>query len=75
MFLVLQKDPKKWRIRYQITKQLNILSRIYETETVFKYIFPISLKLCNDNVSEVRLEAALQMYFVIDNMKESGLYQ
>ena len=75
MFLVLQKDPKKWRVRYEIAKQLNILSRIYETETVFKYIFPISLKLCNDNVSEVRLEAALQMLHVIDNMKYSGLYQ
>ena len=58
VFLVLQKDPKKWRIRLQIASQLNTLSKIYETETVFKYIFPISLKLCNDSVSEVRQTAA-----------------
>jgi len=75
VFLVLQKDPKKWRVRFEIARQLHILSRIYETETVFKYIFPISLKLCNDNVSEVRLEAALQMFHVIDNMKCFVLYQ
>jgi hypothetical protein len=72
---VLQKDPKKWRIRYEIARQLHILSRIYDTETVFKYIFPISLKLCNDNVSEVRHEAALQMFHVVDNMKYAGIYQ
>lgn len=75
MFLVLQKDPKKWRIRYQIANQLNTLSKIYETETVFKYIFPISLKLCNDNVNEVRFKAAKQMFYVIDNMKQSVAYQ
>lgn len=65
VFLVLQKDPKKWRVRYSIAHQLKDLSMIYDTETVFKYIFPISLKLCNDNVSEVRMEAARQIYFVI----------
>jgi len=72
---VLQKDPKKWRIRYEIANQLNTLSKIYETETVFKYIFPISLKLCNDNVNEVRFTAAKQMYHVVDNMKQSAIYQ
>ena len=75
MFLVLQKDPKKWRIRYEIANQLNTLSKIYETETVFKYIFPISLKLCNDNANEVRFKAAKQMFYVIDNMKQSVAYQ
>jgi serine/threonine-protein phosphatase 4 regulatory subunit 1 len=69
VFLVLQKDPKKWRVRYSIAHQLHDLSKIYETETVFKYIFPISLKLCNDNVSEVRVEAARQMFFVIESLK------
>lgn len=72
---MLQKDPKKWRVRYEIAHQLNTLSKIYETETVFKYIFPISLKLCNDNVNEVRFEAARQLFNVIDNMKECELFQ
>lgn len=31
VFLVLQKDPKKWRVRFEIARQLNTLSRIYET--------------------------------------------
>ena len=31
VFLVLQKDPKKWRVRYEIAHQLNTLSKIYET--------------------------------------------
>lgn len=75
IFLQLQKDPKKWRIRFEIAHQLNTLSKIYETETVFKYIFPISLKLCNDAVFQVRFEAAKQMFNVVDNMKELPQYQ
>lgn len=48
---------------------------IYETETVFKYIFPISLKLCNDNVSEVRIQAAKQIYYVIDSLTSIQIYK
>ena len=29
VFLVLQKDPKKWRVRYSIAHQLEDLSKIY----------------------------------------------
>jgi hypothetical protein len=72
--LVLQKDPKKWRIRFQVAHQLDALARIYEIETIFKYIFPISLKLCNDQVNEVRFEAASQIYYVIQNFHGS-IYQ
>lgn len=75
VFLVLQKDPKKWRVRYSIAHQLEDLSKIYETETVFKYIFPISLKLCNDNVCEVRTEAARQIYSVINSLKDMKIYE
>lgn len=75
VFLVLQKDPKKWRVRYEIARQLVQLARIYDTETVFKYIFPISLKLCNDNVSEVRHEAAHQMFHVIQRLSAESELQ
>ena len=51
VFLVLQKDPKKWRIRHSIAHQLAKLSKIYDPEINFKYIIPIALKLCNDGVS------------------------
>ena len=69
MFLVLQKDPKKWRIRFLISNQLKYLSEIYDAETSFKYLFPISLKLCNDQVSEVRKAAASQIVFVVKQLK------
>ena len=76
VFLVLQKDPKKWRVRHSISRQLKELSSIYDPETIFKYIFPISLKLCNDGVSEVRTEAANQIVHVVNNFKsESHLYE
>lgn len=63
--MVLQKDPKKWRMRYEIAKQLAPLSQVYDPETIFRYIFPISLKLCNDSIDQVRLEAAHNIYYVI----------
>lgn len=69
VFLVLQKDPKKWRVRHSISQQLKELSAIYDPETIFKYILPISLKLCNDAVSEVRVEASRQIVHVINNFK------
>jgi serine/threonine-protein phosphatase 4 regulatory subunit 1 len=76
VFLVLQKDPKKWRVRYLISSQLECLSDIYDPESVFKYIFPISLKLCNDNVSEVRMCAAGQIMHVINSLKpQKALYE
>lgn len=75
MFLVLQKDPKKWRVRYTIACQLNDLSKLYDAETIFKYILPISLKLCNDNVSEVRNAATHQIIYVLEHLKaEEQLY-
>jgi hypothetical protein len=40
-------------------------------EAVARYIFPITLKLCNDIASEVRLEAASHMYDVINKLDES----
>ena len=75
VFLVLQKDPKKWRIRHSIAHQLAKLSKIYDPEINFKYIIPIALKLCNDGVSEVRDEAATQMFGLVDNLTVEDGYQ
>lgn len=58
MFLTLQKDPKKWRIRESIAQQLTKLSEIYSIDIVFTYIVPIAFKFCTDTVSIVRDEAA-----------------
>lgn len=69
VFLVLQKDPKKWRVRYLISNQLKYLSEIYDADTNFKYLFPISLKLCNDQVSEVRKSASENIIYVVNELK------
>jgi serine/threonine-protein phosphatase 4 regulatory subunit 1 len=58
LFLILQKDQKKWRIRESISHQLTTLSSIYPIDIVFTYIVPIAFKFCTDTVSIVRDEAA-----------------
>lgn len=71
-FLVLQKDPKKWRIRYEMTRQLGSLAVLYSSEVNSQYIFPINLKLCNDSHSLVREEAALHVHEVVLRMFRSS---
>lgn len=61
LFLILQKDQKKWRIRESIAQQLTTLSEIYPIEIVFTYIVPIAFKFCTDIVSIVRDDAAAKI--------------
>jgi serine/threonine-protein phosphatase 4 regulatory subunit 1 len=76
---LLKKDPKKWRIRLLIARQIDRLAKIYQSETVFRIISPISFKLCNDPVSLVREKAAKKIYAVFlaikDKNKEEDIYQ
>ncbi|KAL4508405.1 hypothetical protein ABPG72_003709 [Tetrahymena utriculariae] len=65
VFLILQKDPKKWRIRELIAKQIDELTLMFNSETVFRYIMPISFKLCNDTVAIVREEAAKKVHSIL----------
>jgi len=65
VFLILQKDPKKWRIRELIARQIDLLAKMFNSETVFRYIMPISFKLCNDTVSIVREEAAKKIHSIL----------
>lgn len=48
LFLALQKDQKKWRVRESIACQLSTLASIYDIGIVFSYIVPIAFKLCAD---------------------------
>lgn len=70
VFLVLQRDPKKWRIRQSIASQIGRLSRIYTSEVVFQYIVPIAFKLCSDPVSEVKQEACKNIGALVDILKD-----
>jgi hypothetical protein len=48
---------------------------MYGPETLFRYIFPISLQLCNDSISLVREKAAIHMYEVIGGMSKDLAYE
>eukprot|EP01016_Furgasonia_blochmanni_P039261 TRINITY_DN4857_c0_g1_i7.p1 TRINITY_DN4857_c0_g1~~TRINITY_DN4857_c0_g1_i7.p1 ORF type:complete len:419 (-),score=52.76 TRINITY_DN4857_c0_g1_i7:93-1310(-) len=71
LFVQLQKDQKKWRIRELIAKQIKTLSEIFSKETTFRMIVPISIKLCNDVVSSVRDEASKQIYALVLRLYDS----
>jgi serine/threonine-protein phosphatase 4 regulatory subunit 1 len=61
IFIILQNDQKKWRIRECIATQISKLAEIFSIQTVFTYLVPMSFKLCSDIVSCVREEAAIQI--------------
>ena len=58
-----------------IACQLASISKLYESENIFRYIFPITMKLCNDSIYEVRSEAALHLYEVIHAMRKDSVYE
>lgn len=43
---------------------------MFNSETVFRYIMPISFKLCNDTVSIVRDEAAKKIHTILLELKK-----
>jgi len=65
IFVQLQKDQKKWRIRELIARQIDQLVSIFSPKITFEIIAPISFKLCNDPVSFVREEAARKTYAIL----------
>lgn len=71
IFMVLQNDQKKWRIRECIATQLTSLAEIYSLQTVFSYLIPITFKFCSDPVSIVRTEAAKQIGNLVKKFNSS----
>ncbi|CAD8099334.1 unnamed protein product [Paramecium sonneborni] len=71
ILLIIQKDQKKWRIRELIAKQISHLARVFDVETVFSIILPVSIKLCNDNVYAVRKAAAKQIFELYDKFSKN----
>jgi serine/threonine-protein phosphatase 4 regulatory subunit 1 len=66
---VLQRDPRKWRIRQSIASQLGQLAHIYSSDVVFQYIVPIAFKLCSDPVSDVRSQACKNIGSLVEILK------
>eukprot|EP00828_Plagiopyla_frontata_P045948 TRINITY_DN8005_c0_g1_i2.p1 TRINITY_DN8005_c0_g1~~TRINITY_DN8005_c0_g1_i2.p1 ORF type:complete len:529 (-),score=125.88 TRINITY_DN8005_c0_g1_i2:75-1661(-) len=77
IFLQIQKNPHKWRIRKLIAKQISHLITLYSSETIFKIIVPISFKLCNDIVYVVRKHAAKQIssFLTVFNGEDESIYK
>lgn len=65
IFLELQRDQKKWRIRELIARQIDKLTLIFPPEITFRIIAPISFKLCSDSVAFVREEASRKIHAVL----------
>ncbi|KAM3146855.1 hypothetical protein pb186bvf_001009 [Paramecium bursaria] len=74
VFVIIQKDQKKWRIRQLIANQLQQIVQLYQTDTIFQIIVPITLKLCNDIVSVVRKKASKQIHFVLNSFLKNDEY-
>jgi len=72
IFVQLQKDQKKWRIRELIARQINKLTHIFSPKITFEIIAPISFKLCNDPVSFVREEAARKIYAILKALNNAN---
>jgi serine/threonine-protein phosphatase 4 regulatory subunit 1 len=48
-----------------IARQIDKLTLIFSAEMIFRYIVPISIKLCNDSVAFVREEAARKVHSLL----------
>ncbi|KAM3131474.1 hypothetical protein pb186bvf_016404 [Paramecium bursaria] len=75
--MLIQKDKNKnnWRIRELIAKQIGHFAQVFNEETVFQTIMPISIKLCYDNVYTVRKQAAKQIYSLYEKFQDSERLQ
>lgn len=65
VLVTVQGDQHKWRIREMIAQQIDRLTGIYSQDTIFQYIMPITMKLCNDIVSSVRQIAARKAHALV----------
>ena len=58
VFMTLQNNQKKWRIKEAIAAQITSLAEVFTLHTIFGYLVPMAFKLCSDDVDCVRVIAA-----------------
>ncbi|KAM9590405.1 LOW QUALITY PROTEIN: serine/threonine-protein phosphatase 4 regulatory subunit 1-like [Trichechus inunguis] len=51
---VVTDNSRNWRFRYELAEQLILILELYSPHDVYDYLVHIALKLCADQVSEVR---------------------
>eukprot|EP00347_Sterkiella_histriomuscorum_P006427 403352815 len=64
-------DSKDWRKRVVQSNQIKKFSKIFSAETVFKFYVPIFFQLCQDQVAEVRKQAAQAIRNIALKLRES----
>lgn len=72
IFLQLQKDQRKWRIRELIAVQLDKLATLFSKDIVYQIITPICFKLCTDTFAIVREEASRKIAYILDVLYNAG---
>lgn len=60
----------KWRFKYVITEQFDILSKIFQPSTVHQILLPVFFSLCRDDCFLVRKNASLNIHFILMNCSQ-----
>lgn len=66
---------EKWRIKKECVEILGNLGGIFNEKTAFEQILPICIKLCVDEVAEVRVHAAKNIKSLIVQFLKNDLYR
>ena len=64
----IQSESNQWRIRKLIASQLKDCVELFEPKVIYKIHVPIALKLCKDDVAEVRLKAWCNVPVILQNL-------
>ncbi|XP_073861704.1 serine/threonine-protein phosphatase 4 regulatory subunit 1-like isoform X14 [Macaca fascicularis] len=76
---VVTDNSRNWRFRYELAEQLILILELYSPSDVYDYLMHIALKLCADQVSEVRwisfkLVVAILQKFYSNSESALGLH-
>lgn len=61
-------EVNKWRLRYVISEQIEALSKIFSSETIFAKIIPMYFSFCRDNCAVVRKSASKLFHKLYSNI-------
>ena len=71
----LMNGREKWRVKKECVEILGNLGGVYEEDIAFELIFPICVKLCVDEVAEVRIHSAKSIKSLIVQFLNNEKYR
>lgn len=71
----LMNGREKWRVKKECVEILGNLGGVYEEDITFELIFPICVKLCVDEVAEVRIHSAKSIKSLIIQFLNNEKYR